>query len=101
MFSKYYGQVNEDTRGTLKEDDNFGRAYKAKAVVALQKMLKAINFNYKKSEDPTKTIWQAIKDLILIKQHKRISRNTMRISKHSITLSRNSIEVIMAVHSLT
>ena len=37
VFSKYYGQVDEDMRGTLKEDDDFERAYNAKDVIALQK----------------------------------------------------------------
>ena len=69
VFSKYYGQVNEDMRGTLKEDDDFKCAHNAKDVDALPKMLKAINFNYKKSKEPIKTMWQAIKDLILMNQH--------------------------------
>ena len=69
VFSKCYGQVDEDMRGTLKEDDDFKRAYNAKDVIVLQKMLKAINFNYKKSKEPIKTMWQAIKDLILMNQH--------------------------------
>jgi hypothetical protein len=71
VFSKYYGQVDEDMRGTLKEDADFERAYNAKDVIALRKMLKAINYNYKKSEEPIKTMWQATKDLILMKQHKK------------------------------
>ena len=58
-------------RGTLKEDDDFKCAYNAKDVYALQKMLKAINFNYKKSKEPIKTMWQAIKNLILMNQHKK------------------------------
>ena len=69
VFSKYYGQVYEDMRGTLKEDDNFKRAYNKKDVIALRTMLKAINFNYKKTKEPIKTMWQATKDLILMKQH--------------------------------
>ena len=52
VFPKYYGQVDEDMRGTLKEDDDFKRAYNAKDVIALQKILKAINFNYKESKEP-------------------------------------------------
>ena len=51
VFKKFYGQVDEDMRGTLKEDDNFEHAYNTKDVIALQKMLKAINFNYKKSKE--------------------------------------------------
>ena len=34
-------------------------------------MLKAINFNYKKSKEPIKTMWQTTKNLILVKQHKK------------------------------
>ena len=45
VFLKYYGQVDEDMRRTLKEDDDFERAYNTKDVVVLQKMLKAINYN--------------------------------------------------------
>ena len=71
MFSKYYGQINKDMRETLKEDDNFERAYNAKDVIVLWKILKAINFNYKKREEPIKKIWQTTKDLILTKQHKK------------------------------
>ena len=71
MYSKYYGQVDDDTRGTLKEDANFERAYNAKEVIALQKMLKAINYNYKKSKEEIKTMYQATKDFILMKQHKK------------------------------
>ena len=53
---KYYGQVDEDMRGTLKEDDNFERAYNKKDVIALRTMLKKVNFNYKKSKEPIKTL---------------------------------------------
>ena len=69
VFLKYYGQVDEDMGATLKEDADFERAYNAKDVIALQKMLKAINFNYKKSKEPIKTTWQATTDFILAKQH--------------------------------
>ena len=55
----------------LKEDADYDRAYNAEDVIALRKMLKAINFNYKKSDEPIKTTWQATKDLILMKQHKK------------------------------
>ena len=70
VFSKYYGQVNEDMRGTLKEYDDFERAYNEKDVVVLRTMLKKVNFNYKKNKEPIKTMWQATKDLILMKQNK-------------------------------
>ena len=57
-------------RGTLKEDDNFKRVYNTKDVIALQNIIKSINFNYKKSEEPIKIMWQVDKDLVLTKQHK-------------------------------
>ena len=45
VISKCYGQVDEDMRGTLKKDDDYERAYNEKDVIALQTILKAINFN--------------------------------------------------------
>ena len=54
VFSEYYGQVDEDMRGTLKEDDNFKCVYNAKVVIVLQNNLKTIHFNYEKSKEPTK-----------------------------------------------
>ena len=44
-------------REILNEDGEFERACNAKDVIALQKMLKAINFNYKKSKEPSKAMW--------------------------------------------
>ena len=58
-------------RGTLKEYDVFERAYNKKDVIALQTMLTKVNFNYKKTQEPLKMIWQATKDLILVIQHKK------------------------------
>ena len=71
VFSKYFGHVDDDMKGTPKEDPDFERAYNAKDVIALRKMLKTIKYNYKKSEEPIKTMYQATKDLILMKQHKK------------------------------
>ena len=71
VFSKYYGQVDEDMRGALKEDDDFEHAYNATDVIALQKMIKAVNSNYKNSKKPIKTMLQATKDLVLMKQHEK------------------------------
>ena len=34
-------------------------------------MLKSINYNYKKSEEPIRTMYQATEDLILMKQYKK------------------------------
>ena len=71
VFSKYYDRVDEDMRGNLKEYDDFERPYNEKDVIALRTMLKTINFNYKKSKEPTKTMLQATEDLIIAKQHKK------------------------------
>ena len=69
-FSKYYGQIDEEMKASLNEDADYERAYNEKDVIKLRKMLKAVNFNYKKGEEPIKTLWQANKDLINMKQHK-------------------------------
>merc|ERR1712194_534641 len=89
VFSKYWGQIDEDMRGTLKEYDDLERAYNEKDVIALRTMLKKVNFNYKKTEEPIKTMWQATKDLILTKQKKKMFRNNMRTSRPLITSSKN------------
>jgi hypothetical protein len=39
-------------------------------VLTLRKLLKNINFNYRRSEEPIKTLWQADKDFINLKQQK-------------------------------
>lgn len=69
-YSKYYGQIDEDMNATLKEDPDYERAHKKKDVVKLRKLLKNINFNYKKSEEPIKTLCQANKDLTNMRQYK-------------------------------
>ena len=56
IFSKYYGQINDDMKASLKEDDDFERSFKEKDVIKLRKMLKNVNFNYKNSEEPIKTL---------------------------------------------
>ena len=56
---------------TLKEDDDFELAYNTKDVITLRKMLNAINFNYKKIKEPIKKMWQATKDFVLGRQHKK------------------------------
>ena len=43
-------------RASLKEDEDYKHAYNAKDVIVLQKMLKAVNFNYNKSKEPIKTM---------------------------------------------
>ena len=47
-FSKYYGQIDRDMKASLKEDKDFVRAFNKKDVIALRKMLRNVNFNYKK-----------------------------------------------------
>ena len=69
-YSKYYGQIEEEMKGSLNEDPEFERAHQEKDVLKLRKILKNINFNYKRSEEPIKTLWQADKDFINLRQHK-------------------------------
>ena len=68
--SKYYGQIDEETKGTLNKDPEFEREHQEKDVLTLRKLLKNINFNYRRSEEPIKTLWQANKNLINLKQQK-------------------------------
>ena len=70
IFSEYYGQIDDDMKASLKEDDDSERSFNEKDVIKLRKMLKHVNFDYKKSEEPIKTLWQANKDLINLRQHK-------------------------------
>ena len=52
------------------EDPEFERAHQKKDVLKLWKLLKNINFNYKRSKEPIKTLWQTNNDVINPKQHK-------------------------------
>ena len=69
-YSKYYGQMDEEMKGTLTEDHEFKTAHPEKDVLMLRKLLKNTNFNYRRSEEPIKTLWQATKDFIHLKQQK-------------------------------
>ena len=57
-------------KGTLTEDPEFKKAHQEKDVLMLRKLLNNINFNYRRSEEPIKTIWQAADDFINLKQQK-------------------------------
>ena len=68
-FSVYYGQVAEEMRASLKENPDYTRAYNEKDVFALRKMLKEVNFKYKRTEEPFKTLVTAQRDLTNTKQN--------------------------------
>ena len=51
-YSKYYGQIDEEMKGTLTKDPEFEKAHQEKEVLTLRKLLKNINFNYSRSEQP-------------------------------------------------
>ena len=57
-------------KSSLKEDTDFERAHNEKDVITLRTLLKNVNFDYKKTEEPIKTLWQAEKDLINMRQYK-------------------------------
>ena len=69
-YSKYYWQINEEMKGSLTKDPEFEKAHQEKDVLKLKKLLKNINFNYKRSKELIKTLWQADKYFIILKQHK-------------------------------
>ena len=54
----------------MKEDADYKCTYNKNDVIKLRKILKNVNFNYKRSEEPIKTLWQANKDLINLRQNK-------------------------------
>ena len=55
--SKYYGQRDEEMKGTLTEDPEFEKAHQEKDVLTPRKLLKNINFNYRRRKEPIKTLW--------------------------------------------
>ena len=67
-FSIYHGQISEDMKNSLLEFDGYKKAYQEKNVLELRRMLKAINFNYKKTEHPIKMLVTAKRDLMSFKQ---------------------------------
>ena len=57
-------------KGILTKDPESEKAHQEKDVLTLRKLLKNINFNYRRSEEPIKTLWQANKYCINPKQQK-------------------------------
>ena len=55
-YSKYYGQIDEEMKGTLTKDQEFEKAHQEKDVLTPRKLFKNINFNYRRSEEPIKTL---------------------------------------------
>ena len=51
-------------KGTLTEDQVVENTHEAKDVLTLRKLLKNINFNYRRSKEPIKTLLQANEDFI-------------------------------------
>ena len=70
VYSKYYGQCDDEMKSSMKEDPDFKQAHIDKDVIKLRKILKNVNFSYKKDKEPFKTLWQANKDFMNMKQHK-------------------------------
>ena len=54
----------------MMEDLDFKQTHIDKDVIKLRKILKNVNFSYKKSKEPFKTLWQANKDFMNMKQHR-------------------------------
>ena len=73
VYSKYFGQCDEDMKSTLAEDVKFDTANKEKDVISLRKILQSVNFSYRSSEEPIKTMWQAKVDFIKLRQQKHQS----------------------------
>ena len=70
IYSKYFGQCDEDMKATLAEDASFDKANKEKDVITLRKILQSVNFSYRSSKEPIKTMWEAKADFIKLHQQK-------------------------------
>ena len=70
IYSKYYGQCDEDMKDSLNEDPEFEKTDKAKDVIKLRKILKRVNFSYRRNEEPIKTLWSANRDFTNMKQYR-------------------------------
>ena len=70
VYSKYYGQCDDDMKSSMEEDPDFKQAHIDKDVIKLRTILKNVNFSYKKDKEPFKTLWQANKDFMNMRQHK-------------------------------
>ena len=57
-------------KGTLTKDPEFEKAHQEKDVLTRRKLPKNINFNHRSNKETIKTLWQADKDFINLKQHK-------------------------------
>ena len=53
---------------SMSEDANFEGVNRIKDVIALRKILKAVNFNIVRNEEPFKTLWMANRDFVNFKQ---------------------------------
>ena len=60
-YSKYYGQIDKETKGTLTKDPEFEEAHQEKDVLTLRKLLKNINFNYRRSNNQSKLCGRPIR----------------------------------------
>ena len=68
VYSKYYGQCDEEMKSSMREDASFERINSVKDVIALRKILKTVNCKIVCNKEPFKTLWKANKDFIDFKQ---------------------------------
>ena len=63
-YSNFYGQIDKEMKGILTKDPDSEKVHQEKDVLTLRKLLKNIHFTYRRSKEPTKTPWQADKDIM-------------------------------------
>ena len=68
VYSKYYGQCDEEMKHSMSVDASFEGVDRIKDVIALRKILKAVNFNIVHNEEPFKTLWMVNRDFVNFKQ---------------------------------
>ena len=68
-YSVYFGQIDDEMKASIKQNPDYERAHNEKDVFALRRMLREVNFNYRRTEEPIKTLVTATKDMFLLRQN--------------------------------
>ena len=70
VFQLYIGQCSDEIKDALKEHRDYEKMKKSKDVFLLRKMLKNLTVGFKESKSPIKTLFECLKEFIMIRQMK-------------------------------
>ena len=68
-YFKYFGQCDDDMKSSMSEDAGYEQANKDKDVIAIRKIIKTANFDYRRSEEPFKTLFTATREFMNMYQN--------------------------------